>query len=70
MNERIRELAEQADENYTGIHDDLITLVGNEAIQKFALLIVRECIDKFIQHGAVSEDGAIVKDIKEHFGVE
>jgi hypothetical protein len=32
-------------------------------------LIVQECIGQFIQHGVVSADGTIVKDIQKHFGV-
>jgi hypothetical protein len=46
MNERIKELAKQADEGYTGdSRDDMgASLVGNDAIEKFAELIVRECV--------------------------
>ena len=47
MNERIRLLAQQADEGYTGdSKDDMgASLVGNDAIEKFAELIVAECIE-------------------------
>ena len=45
MNERIRELAKQADPEYTGKADDGMghAIVGNSAIEEFARLIVREC---------------------------
>ena len=50
MNERIKELAKQADEGYTGNseYDMGDALVGNDAIKKFAELIGKEylwCID-------------------------
>ena len=80
MNERIRELAEQADEGYTGIHDDCLALVGNEAIQKFAELIVRECVDivskvpnGYRDYRNQIEDAMrtdCLQAIQEHFGVE
>ncbi len=66
MNERIRQLAEQADEGYTGIHDDCLALVGNEAIQKFAEMIVRECLSIADRRGAYE----VMDDIIDHFGVE
>ncbi len=66
MNKRIRELAERADENYTGIHDDCLALVGNEAIQKFAELIVKDCLTVADRRGAYP----VMDDIIEHFGIE
>ena len=50
MNSRIKELAQQADPEYTGEYDNEMghALVGNEAIQKFAELIVRECAHKLV----------------------
>jgi len=46
MNERIRQLAKLADPDYTGIGEfDLgDCLLGNHTIEKFAQLIVEECI--------------------------
>lgn len=46
MNTRIRELAKQADDGYTGDNRDDMghALVGEDAIEKFAELIVRECV--------------------------
>ena len=66
MNKRIREIAERADENYTGIHDDCLALVGNEAIQKFAELIIKECLTIADRKGAYQ----VMDDIIERFGVE
>ena len=65
MNERIRELAEQATgaEEYDGFR------YFNKA--KFAELIVRECAS--IAQTYMSrrpEDHELTKQIKEHFGVE
>jgi hypothetical protein len=74
MNERIRELAEQA-----GIQEDLVDNLKDEVevltyiarpqdIQKFAELIVRECAEVAGCNGHVS--GFSLGDlIKEHFGV-
>ena len=69
MNERIKELAEQADEyadyklQMPGEYDPDWHDVRDE---KFAELIVRECID-VVQR---TVDGKPVDDLKEHFGVE
>ncbi len=75
MNERIRELAEQAGAVYS--NDHAASLLDDE-IEKFAELIVKECI-LTIQMG-ITRDGhntekylrsmKHLKDIKEHFGVE
>ena len=70
MNERIRELAEQA-ETWNADGDKC-----EVDLQKFAELIVQECIgiahevgrNPFIE--AYQERGKIIKKIKEHFGVE
>ena len=79
MNERIRLLAQQADEGYTGdSKDDMgASLVGNDAIEKFAELIVAECVS-VVDGMADPEDSdryfwAIQntsQKIKQHFGVE
>ena len=81
MNERIRELAEQAGMN---IVDDKFSTYGKFA-EKFAELIVRECIDKIETHRIPVGNSAagemscewtydalkeIRDEIKEHFGVE
>lgn len=77
MSERIRELAEQA-ENYAHEQNDKFGLsYKREYDKKFAELIVRECM------GIISDESEKVSDewrckdgkhiwwkIKEHFGVE
>ena len=71
MNDRIKELAEQA----TVIRK---TFHGIEHIEfdkeKFAELIVRECLNKIENEAAQYADPVwafeLVNDIKEHFGVE
>ena len=84
MNERIRELAEQAGavfEKTNGLNDcPQDSLVGDE-IEKFAELIVRECITN-IAHDTANwqgDEGTMayyqgvqdaVKSIRKHFGVE
>jgi hypothetical protein len=67
MNERIQALAIEASadldpEDYMGASEEFLEL--------FAQLLVREYTQRLIQHGVVSADGTIVKDIKKHFGVE
>ena len=65
MNEKIRELAEQAGLLGTS------SRVGNahEATEKFAELIVRECADYANWYQANSQYTDIAKAIREHFGV-
>jgi hypothetical protein len=66
MNERIRELAEQAGavfEKTNGLNDcPQDSLVGDE-IQKFAELIVKECIVTLKRQECIDK-------LKQHFGVE
>ena len=71
MNERILELAEQAGIGPWGITIDKST----EIFQKFAELIVRECISALEEkiHRSIDHEGdEIWADLilKEHFGVE
>ena len=79
MNERIRELAEQAwkeilDE--TNIDGDISTMFSADEVvtfeQKFAELIVRECASKawFAEQYGIGDGAPVSKQIKEHFGVE
>ena len=68
MNERIRELAEQA--GWDNHHSKFDT-----RIEKFAELIVKECIsiaqDRAAFDWAPPNDvNDIINEIKEHFGVE
>lgn len=66
MNERIKELAEQCWRNDYGYFDK----------EKFAELIVKECIDicKDVNRNPYLEDEyqarQIIKNIEKHFGVE
>ena len=73
MNEKIKQLAEQAYSQYAETNVDL---------EKFAELIVRECAELIIetgtdwvdfapsQTGVRSEYWAMAQQIKQHFGVE
>jgi hypothetical protein len=73
MNERIKELMEQA-----GLYDFVIESMGiNEEMEKFAELIVQECAnhcDLLLDHKISSEWSRGTHDcsraIKKHFGVE
>jgi hypothetical protein len=79
MNEKIRELAEQADLRivehggkrweYYSHHD---TIRGNISfdLEKFAELIVKECALVAWKHTPDEVDQDISGKIKEHFGVE
>ena len=73
MNERIRELEQQAEKFVMSIPASLDinehTAVFNE---KFAELIVRECADIACEHMELNEgtDYNIGSKIKQHFGVE
>lgn len=80
MNDRIKELAEQADPEYTGEYNDDMghALVGNEAIQRFAELILLEVTDILSTYRGkiIFQDGFEyncqhpIVAIKEHFGVK
>ena len=74
MNERIRELAEQAIivvDNHTLIEEEELKkmYIPDCFSEKFAQLIVRECCDFFVELRTRPADLA-VKDVKKHFGVE
>jgi hypothetical protein len=71
MNERIRELAEQA--GFENGHQDRYGNSLSQELEKFAKLIVRECAQICFSESkghdmAFGEHCGIV--IKEHFGVE
>ena len=66
MKERIKELAEQAG-GYVSLsheHDGKLILSGEDIVQKFAELIVREC-GEFCGH---DHEGVVA--MFKHFGVE
>jgi hypothetical protein len=77
MNERIRELAEQATvlsyRQYIDSGDHRFVQNG-DAVQKFAELIVRECFDVVIADGRFHDAKGVIRAGKgvamEHFGVE
>ena len=67
MNERIKQLAEQAGAVFTNSH--AASLLDDE-MEKFAELIVRECADyvQFYYKDHMCE--VIAHDMKTHFGVK
>ena len=68
MNERIRELAEQAGFSfkYKTAPDEMNPGHKLKDLKKFAELIVRECAQKLENDGMVE----VAMEIKQHFGVE
>jgi len=73
MNKRIFELADEAAK-----FSAIMALPAGESgdklfVEKFAELIVRECIDRINRVGIledVEQSGMIVQNVREHFGVE
>ena len=81
MNERIKELAEQAGNHYrtTTPGADTFTnpvygVIPKKFLDKFAELIVRECMDVVCDINQEYDGGSTVvnaaEEIKSHFGVE
>jgi len=66
MNERIRQLAEQV-VGPSRLHGGDFALMGNEQVEKFAWLIVRECAQR-IDYWE-SRQGEHTEDLLKHFGV-
>ena len=64
MNERIKELAEEAGLEYN--FDPMLWL----KYEKFAELIVKECVEVVKWTPSLFPNDEYVKNIKEHFGVE
>ncbi len=66
MNERIKELADQAAEDMSGALN-----IPDEFCKKFAELIVLECVQVINQPNGVGDDDVIriSDDVKQHFGV-
>ena len=70
MNERIKQLAEQAKEVSHWL-DGGYTPVYHTNLEKFAELIVRECIQVINQHRFGDDDVIRISyDVEQHFGVE
>ena len=71
MNERIKQLAEQAGLRFTQLMSNPMVPVvdGKETdLEKFAELIVKECCD--IVHSKTDESIRVVMAIEQHFGLE
>jgi len=68
MNERIRELAEEAEFSEVDLH------IQGDNFQRFAELIVRDCLDIVNRHEYSYHEADPLWEtaqlIKEHFGVE
>ena len=69
MNERIKELAKQSVFDEIGKDYSLYFNLTKEKVEKFAELIVRECIQAVDSVGGYNEEFHM-NAIKEHFGVE
>ena len=85
MNERIKELFHESIEDCDGTMKDRVYSLKQSEIEKFAELIVRECIQTLRDNTPVVDEHDSVEDwdrgyirgivdcehhIKEHFGVE
>ena len=74
MNDRIRQLAEQADWwkplGLPSDWDDGDYVVTKEQMKKFAELIVRECAEVAFKHWEQHKGCSAHFSIREHFGVE
>ncbi len=69
MNKRIKELAEQA-QDWADAHAPYASEEHEYFVEKFAELIVRECIEVVKWTPSQFPNGECVKNIKEHFGVK
>ena len=67
MNQKYEDLLYQAGLTASGCWDELGTY-EQEAIERFALLIVRECVGIADEYDGVGS--TIVSRIKQHFGVK
>ena len=63
MNERLKKLVRQADACYIPRYD--MWQMDTETLEKFAELIVRECLGLTDGHGNIRPE-----DVQKHFGVE
>ena len=66
MNERIKELAEQAGAVYS--NDHAVSLLDDE-IEKFAQLIVKECMELNSKELSITAIERLLPLYAEHFGV-
>lgn len=73
MNERIEQLLEQARAECFRFGSKPATTAGYDELEKFAELIVKECIDIVSPYAIRMENfdgGHPIADLKKHFGVE
>jgi hypothetical protein len=74
MNKRIRELAEQAQKIVVGYTDGGYTEIKALDQEKFAELIIKECLEQVRDEVQYEYDwklaDAVTKRVMEHFGVE
>jgi hypothetical protein len=68
MNERIQKLIEQATTIEYGVDNGFDRVTFDK--EKFAELIVRECIGIVKQRWINPDEDVIAEEIKQHFGVE
>ena len=72
MNERIKQLAEQATDTVENVNPDTGITHHREFFnkEKFAELIVKECVSIVENQGAFMRFNHLAGKIKQHFGVE
>lgn len=72
MNKRIRALAEQANgpNPFYGTLKNQMTLLGDDAVEKFAESLVRECARVYWSIDDSETHTEYVEALKKHFGVE
>ena len=70
MNERIKELAEQAEQYANEQNDKYGARLKTEYDKKFALLIVKECLKLNSKELSITAIERLLPLDKEHFGVE
>ena len=74
MNERIKQLAEQAGGHFGEGLEFAVVFGELEDFEKFAELIIRECANAIVNDSRLSDvrtaRNGCVRAIKEHFGVE
>jgi len=69
MNERIRELMVELKKTVS-THRGAEVLIGYDEIEKFAELIIEQCIDIVGAGGEFASRPKLVEQLKTHFGVE
>jgi len=70
MNEQISKILEQAKAECFRRDSKPLTVIGCDELEKFAELIVRECVEVVKWTPSMFPNDTVIKNIKEHFGVE